>query len=213
MGKNGKSNGHRRKRRKGLGKVKKDIKWLKMNIEFKFKDLEVDSQLCLKTGVVSPICTDIIAQSDGVTGRTGNEITARRMFIRGSIKNDRGTFADVNVRILILRDKSPNGSAPTIAEIFSGTAGGIRLVNSPYSIARAPRFKVYADYTFVMDTLGHSRIPFKFSQKLNHHVNYAAAATAEPVLNGFYFVSISDQATDANAPQITYTARFSFCDS
>ncbi len=202
----------RKKRRKGLGKVKKDIKWLKMNIEFKFKDVDL-TPVCLDAGVVSTVCTGVIAQSDGVTGRTGNEITARRMFIRGYIHNDRGTPGDCIVRILVLRDKSPNGAAPTIANIFSGTFGGLLGVNSPYNISLAPRLKVYADYTFSMDTLGHSEIPFKFSQKLNHHVNYAGASTAEPVLNGFYMVFISNVANDANAPAVRLTARFSFCDS
>ncbi len=202
----------RRKRRKGLGKVKKDIKWLKMNIEFKFKDLDF-SGLCTDSGVVAALCTATIAQNDGATGRTGNEITARRMFVRGYIHNDRGTPGDCIVRILILRDKSPNGAAPTIANIFSGTAGGLTLVNFPYNISLAPRLKVYADYTFSMDTLGHSEIPFKFSSKLNHHCNYAGAGTAEPVLNGFYFVAISNTAGDTNSPGIRFTARYSFCDS
>ncbi len=202
----------RKRRNNGMGKVKKDIKWLKKNVEFKFKDLTTVNVAANTVGVITPLITDLLAQGTDVDERIGNDVTARRMFIRGYIHNDRGTPADTLARIIIFRDKAPQSQAPVVSEILSA-ATGLSLVNSPYTISHAPRFKIYADHTVTMDLNQHTLIAFKFSQKLNHVVKWPSQVTAEPQLNGWYMLTVGSIVGTTNSPGVNFIARFSYCDS
>ncbi len=203
-------NRSRRKRSNGLAKAKKDIKWLKKNVEFKFKDSEESAIQCNTTGAITPLATDAIVQGDSASERVGNEVTARRYHIRGYFYNTNGTPADCVVRVIIFRDKSPQGAAPGITELL--VTGSLYAV-SPYVIQESPRFKVYADYTFSMDTTQHSLIPFKFTQKVNHQVKWASGSVGEPNFNGWYMATMSNIAGVIDAPRVLIYDRFSYCDS
>ncbi len=201
-----------RKRNNGMGKVKKDIKWLKKNVEFKFRDITAVNLSAKDIGLITPLITNLIPVGTDVDERIGNKITARRMFIRGYIHNDRGTPADTLVRIIIFRDKAPQTVPPVVNEILSASAG-LSLVNSPYTIATAPRFKVYADHTVAMDLGQHTIVAFKFSQKLNHVVSYSSGAIDDPQLNGWYILTVGSITGDVNSAGVNFVARFSYCDS
>ncbi len=206
---NHRHNGNRRRRRNGLSKVKKDIKWLKQNIEFKFIDTQSDAATD-NTGDITVFNNNIAAGPD-VDERSGEEITSRRIFIRGFIHNDRGTPADGTMRLILFRQNASLVSLPSVNEILdsSGTIATNRMRN----MDNKEDIVVYADHTVAYDTLAHTLIPFKFMFKLNHQVKYTVPTVVVPQWNTIALLAISSQATTANAPGVALTARYSYVDS
>jgi len=202
---------HKRKRRRnnGLGKVKRDIKWLKQNVEFKFHDVagtvtELDS-----TGSITPL--NVIAGGSTDNTRVGSMITARRILILGHVTNNNGTEADTVCRLVLVRDRYPQSVAPTIADIFN--SAGSNLVNQLRNMELKERFKIMLDYRFGMDTLGHSIIPFKILFKLSHVVKYTDESADDPETNGLYLIGLSTVPAGANNPTMAFDSRYSYCDS
>ncbi len=204
------SKGRRRFRKNGLTKVKRDIDWLKKNIEFKFFDVNFSTVLVDSTGDVSCLNAGIAGGPD-FNERSGEEITARRVMIRGFVANDRGTPVDVMVRIIVGRKLNPQASTTSVAQVLeaTGTVGINRLRNMDFKTD----IKIYADETFAMDTLAHTQIPFKFLFKLNHQVKYGSVASAVPLTNEVFFLIIGSTSAGANTPACSFTARYSYCDS
>ncbi len=209
MSRNRNHNNHRRRKRNGLGKVKRDIKWLKQNIEFKFidnsEDIEADT-----TGNIS-IFNSAIAAGTDIDERVGEEITARRIMIRGFIHNDRGTPADGTIRLILFRQLLPLNTLPAVGEVLAsnGTFPTARMRNMDFK----SDLVVYADHTLSIDTNVHTFIPFKFIFKLNHQCKYLTNAAGVPQTNAICLLVISSQATSANAPGVSLTGRYSYVDS
>ncbi len=156
---------HRRRfRQNGLGKVKKDIKWLKKNIEFKFADTTTTNIDASLAGTVSSL--NLIAQGDTVDTRIGDMITARRIVVRGKIENTNGTPVDTIVRIILFRTLRNNGVLTPLTELLA--FGGSSIPLAWREMEDSDNIKVMFDTTFTMDTLTHSLIPFKLMYKLNH---------------------------------------------
>lgn len=203
----------RRRRRGGIGKVKRDIKWLKKNIEFKFKDTAASAVDAGIAGVITPLT--LMIQNDTESGRDGQEVTARRIAIRGVIKNINGTPVDTIVRIILFRQINNVGFVlPLISSVLAIT-GTPDIVNSWRNMQDKNNTKVMFDTTFTMDTLTHSLIPFKLMYRLNHTAKYkgATAIVGNIVTNGLFLVVVSQVTSGANAPTVDFEARYSYVDS
>lgn len=200
---------HRRRRNNGLKKVKEDIKWLKQNIEFKFQNSN-DELIADDEGEVDCL-NDAIIGGTTLSQRIGEELTARRIFIRGFVHNDRGTPADGTIRIIVFRQKASLTTLPTVAEVldpaFTFPTNAFRQMDNKEDIV------VYADHTVSYDTLAHTIIPFKFIFKLAHQVKYTEVTAQVPQTNAMCLLAVSDQATTANAPGVSVSARYSYIDS
>ncbi len=201
---------HRRRRRKGIGKVKRDIKWLKKNIEFKFADIQGTAISASVAGIITPL--NLTAANDNVNGRSGQEVTARRIAIRGIINNTNGTPVDTIVRIILFRELRVNGVLPTLSNVL--LRSGAVIVNSWRDMTHKSNIKILFDTTFTMDTLTHSLIPFKLIYRLNHTCEYTGttAVIAGMQANGMFLVALSEVATGANAPTVSFESRFSYVD-
>ncbi len=201
----------RTKTKKGLAKVKKDIKWLKKNIEFKIADTVTTNISVSTTGTITPL--NLIKQDIGTDERIGSEITARRIAIRGKIENTNGTPVDTLVRIILFRERRVNGVITPLAELLS--FGGASIPLSWRQMQNSDNIKVMFDTTFTMDTLTHSLIPFKLMYKLNHQVRYGGVASTIASLqtNGMFIVALSEVTAGANAPSMDLSARYSYVDS
>lgn len=197
-----------RRRSKGIAKVKRDIKWLKKNVEFKFKDTIVALANANTTG--STFTLNLVADGPLSSERDGEEVTSRRLMIRGFFHNDHGTPVDCICRILVWRQRAPNAVTPTVPMVLDSVG-----VNSFRQMARKENIIVYLDNTFTMDTTQHSLIPFKFLKKLNHTVRYSGAGgtQADVFLNGLNVSFLSTVAGTVNNPFVTFEARYSYCDS
>ncbi len=203
------NNKQRRRRNNGLRKVKKDIKWLKQNIEFKFIDISIDVAIDTTGDVTS--FNSLIAAGTGLDERVGEEVTARRIFIRGHVHNDRGTPADGLIRLIVFRQKRSLSVQTAVNEILD--SGGSVTTNRMRNMDNKEDIVIYADHTIAFDTLAHTLVPFKFMFKLNHQAKYGGTATSAPVDNLVGFMAISTQATSANAPGVALEGRYSYVDS
>ncbi len=206
---------HRRSKRKrfrknGLTKVKRDIDWLKKNIEFKFNDTDFSVVLVDTTGDISGFNSTIGADA-AFDGRSGEEITARRVLVRGFVANNRGTPVDVMVRIIIGRKLNSQGTITSMSQVLEGT--GSVAINRMRNMDFKTDIKIYADETFAMDTLAHTQIPFKFLFKLNHQVKYGTVSAAVPLTNEMFLLILGSTAASANTPAASFTVRYSYCDS
>ncbi len=204
------SKGRRRFKKNGLTKVKRDIDWLKKNIEFKFNDSNFSVVLIDTTGDVSTLNSTIGADA-AFDGRSGEEITARRIMIRGFVSNNRGTPTDVIVRLILGRKLNPQGTQTSMAQVLESTA--TVQVNALRNMDFKSDIKIYADETFAMDTLAHTEIPFKFIFKLNHQVKYGSVSAAVPLTNEMFLLVLGSTAASANTPAMSFTVRYSYCDS
>ncbi len=200
-----------RRRRNGLSKVKKDIKWLKQNVEFKFKQFNFND-IGVDTGGDMQLLNGI-AQGDTLDTRNGDEITARRILIRGFFDNSNGTPTDCLVRIILCRQLLGKASTPTMNDILDTSASD--PINRAKNMDNKTDWKIYADHTFAMDNSTHSLIPFKMIYKLNNvvHYNTSGVTSAQIETNGLYLLTMSTVTAGANAPTYSCTSRYSYCDS
>ncbi len=197
----------RRFKKNGMKKVKKDIKWLKKNIEFKARDISTTQADLSLTG--SSTRLNLVGQGDTSSSCDGNQVTSRRILIRGFVRNANGTPVDCVCRIIVCRQKVTNGQALDINDVVETTT-----VNSVRELSLAQNIVVYADETFGMDTTGHALIPFKFMFKLNHQCRYNGTGGTESDLesNGLSIIGISTVAGGANNPDMDFVSRYSYVD-
>ncbi len=212
---------YRKRRNKGLGKVKKDIKWLKKNVEFRYKDISDGLVECNSSGILTLLSgvpfPSTAAGSNPVNAllepgtRSGDEITARRISVRGTCVIG-PTPTDATVRIMLVRQKSGHGITPTVSELLHSVG---QLVHTFRNMDRKTEWHVYADHTFAMETAGFARIPFKFNFKLNHNQRQSGSgeAVTDIQMNGLYLVTMSNLVAGATAPDVTFSSRYYFCDS
>ncbi len=200
---------YKRKRRpyKGLQKVKRDIKWLKNNIEFKHLTTIDEITEANTSGLFTLI--NGITQGTLPNNRIGDEVTARRIRVRGTCVLG-PTETDCTVRIMVVRRKAHLGQTLPTTGLFleSGSVTGDMLL-------KAHDWKVYADHTFTMDTQVYSRVPFKFDFKLDHKVRYDGITNdvSDIQANALFMWVASTNITGNTAPDVTYTSRFYYCDS
>ena len=110
-------------------------------IELKKYDTYIAGNISYNGSLAS---VDLPTQGTGSSNRIGNQITIRKMEVRGTISLQ-GTSTFDTVRIMFLID-TMGVNAPTIGEILDGTVLGsssavVALSNHGY----APRFKILYD--------------------------------------------------------------------
>lgn len=199
-------------------KNKADLKRIKNMIEYKFIDGEVlndDVNSTMTTGVTPLNLVDV---GDTIHQRSGREITARRIFIRGSIRNNHGTPEDTIVRLMLIRWRDAHGVPITPDNVLTNYASG--STDGVYS-NRATEFRsgmdIIMDTTFSMDTTQHSVIPFKINKKLSHNVLFSNDGTGTTIgdiyENPIYLMYISNASGTTNDPLINFQWRYSYCDA
>lgn len=200
----------RRNGRNGMKKVKEDIKWLKNNVEFKFIDT-VTSAVEVNT-TSTTLALNLIADGPLVNERSGEEVTARRIAIRGTFLNNHGTPVDCTVRVIVWRKLQTNGATAAIGDVLATPGNTLAFRN----MLRKENVVVYWDHTFAMDKDNlHTFMPFKFVKKLDHQCRFNGAAGTQAAMfrNGIYITVLSDVSGTTDNPQANIVARYSYCDS
>lgn len=201
----------KRRSRRGLGKVKSQVKFLMKNTEWKYKDQVVGS---LDANLASSIqLLNGNSQGSFRDAHIGEELTARRIAIRGVVKNNHGTPQDTTVRLMLVRKLNNNGVAITLPYVLENVASFPTLSWTKMDNAR--NLRIIWDHTFTMDSTQHSVIPFKLLFKLNHTVKFnSSGSTATNIeTNGLYFVMMSQVSGTADNPVVDLDWRYSYCDN
>ncbi len=197
--------------RRKVNSNSRNIAMLKNSIERKFSNATpLAAEGCDTAGNTTHL--SIVNQGDNGGQRIGDQITVRILMIRGVIDNTNGTPVDAICRLMVYKNKIPNGVTQVIADEVLDAA----TINSMRDWPKKEIYKVYYDNTFSLDTSLHSKIPFKIRVSgLNSKTTYqgSGAGQADAMTNHYYFSMFSDQAAGANAPTIDATFRFTFDDA
>lgn len=188
-------------------------------VETKFKD-GATTVTNIHTIAQRVLLNDTIAKGDNRhTQRIGRSLHAKKIFVRGYINNNNGTPTDDIIRVLLVRHKDSQGTDINTAYtdlLYNMTVTSYGVLSNR-NINHTRDFKVYLDTTFAVDTTGHSYIPFKIVQKLDHEVVYnesadtGAIATIEQ--NPLYLIFIGIKADDTtNNPRATIEWRYTYND-
>lgn len=186
-----------------LNKMQKQLKRLIPKPEIKDVDVARASTAITSTATITNIApVTFISASEG--GAVGDQFRAKSIFVRLAIAPN--ATAGVNfLRVIIIKDRQPNGVAPTIGTIFETGASTNYL--SPINDTQTLRFKVIFDKTYTVDTDANGAQVDKIYRRLNYKVE---GQNAVPVSNGLFMVEISDQAV--NGPAVQWYSRFKYID-
>lgn len=201
---------------KQVYKNKRLLKKLSNNIEYKYYDGNCGLTTIPNTG--DQHCLNVVDNGDLYNQKEGREITSRRIMIRGYVNNNNGTPADGVLRIMLVRYHHAKGATLTVPDVLYNDGAAATSVNSMINMENKRQFDIIADTTFGYDTTQHTQIPFKIKKKLDHKVIFntertSGTSAADIELNSLWFLAITNQATEANAPSITAEYRYSFCDA
>lgn len=149
---------------------------------------------------------------DSFNNRTGMAVVAKTITIRGFLHNNHGTPVDCICRLIVWKDKRPNG----VAEVMPDNILRALEVNSLQDWEKKEGLRMLWDQTYVMDTSQHSIIPFKIRiSRLNTKVTYQGTGGGEGnnMTNHYYFGFFSTVAGTTNDPLIDYDTRFTYDDA
>lgn len=154
--------------------------------------------------------TGNLAQLNGIppgttsSNRVGNEVSNQSLFMRIDIA--RGAV-DSLLRFVILWWYDGNAAAvPTITDILQTAS-----YNSPLNKVNGMSFKVKYDCTYTL-AAGQTQLQVdEIYRKLKAKSEYAPTLNTNTA-NTLYLLTISNQATVANQPTLTYYSRLNFMD-
>ncbi len=204
-----------KKRNKGIKKLKRDVKNLKLNTELKYFDdsrtLICDSHTRAWNG---QDMTSLIRQGGTSTTRDGSKINLKRCFIRGYFKNDNATPEDTIIRVMIFRARFQNN----INQLADMVNIGTNILDAR-RFEHKKRYKVYFDETFTMrnaaEDNAQSYLPYKVNIPLNSVVQYNgnAGTFADLERNAMWIMVTSTTVVEANCPTMIIKTRLTYYDS
>lgn len=147
-----------------------------------------------------------MAQNDTSSGRTGNSILMRNVFLRLGFKNH-ASATSTTFRVMLVLDKQQVGDTnPTIADI-------LETVNpyAPLATATVGRFKVLKNWFFNNNTASNTFKKIDYYKQFRFHTRYNGTANTDIQKNGLYLITLADEAT--NTPTFAYTWKVGYHDN
>lgn len=151
-----------------------------MNVEHKFTQVSV-SESVASAGTIHFLTG--IAQGVTQNQRTGNKVKANDIYVRGYLRIN-GTN-NAFVRIVLVNDKSSQGTVPVITDILEAAT-----VNSPLNIENCPsRFKILYDKVQNVESSLKQQQFVKIYRRLNYHSTFGGTdATQASAENGHLYI-------------------------
>jgi len=150
-----------------------------------------------------------ISQDDTVSGRTGNSVLLRQMWIKWTASIN-SSATNTLVRVMIICDKQQVGDTSPSASTVLDQTGTIQAPFGNLAVASVGRFKVL--YSKVVN-LNQDRPTTMQSHYFNMrtHVRYNGTADTDIQKNGHYVLIISNEET--NTPTIQHNIRIGYHDN
>lgn len=174
---------------KGLNAVRRLI-----NIEEKFyvSDLSVSA-------VQTPTITHVsgIAQGTDISGRIGDSIKIQHLTLRGRIAVNAAVTTWSSYRLLLLRDMSCSGVAPSATDIFQAVATTV-TTRSCINYINRQRFGLLLDEYGTVDPGSNKCDTFLFDIPLDKHVFYKGSTNtvSDADRGSLFLVAVSDEPTN-----------------
>lgn len=152
-----------------------------------------------------------IAQGDGPSDRTGNQILLKGITLRFTV-DSAGAVATWQ-RIMIVRDRQQIGDTPpSDADLFENP--GATQYLSPLAIATSGRFKVLFNKVFSLSNSS-AETDTKYVSiylRCNSQVRFNGSTATDIQRNGHYLVMMSS-GTTTSRPTLTYNYRVGYTDA
>jgi len=191
--------------------------------EKKFSDI---GSLLPVTGNV--ILLNGLEQGTGYDQRIGRNVMLRSVHLKFQVNGapyNAGTPSfspGCLVRVLLVWDQQPNGTLPSIGEIFQSTTPGL-LPLQGMNMANSQRFKFLFDRRYVLSNADeNNRAGWKWEcfdetfQKLNLKVGYSDTSTgtiSDIETGALYWVQVTDIIDPDNLPEIALNSRIRYFDN
>lgn len=220
-----------RKRVPRISTLNKKIKRIEDTRELKYNDVFRSSQEVDSAGVL--FLMNGLAVGDTQITRTGAEVQATSLQIRGSFITETSVNDPTTFRMIVFWDRQANGADPLLISTGVGTPAllfspsGGRGVDLPFMYETQDRFRVLYDKRYVVNPLviqtvaaGETtavipvELNFKKKIKLNRRVKYddINPQIDDINTNSLYIAFISTNQFVNNAT-VTFTSRFYFKDA
>jgi len=182
----------------GLAYIKGMINCEKHKMEFS----DASGQNVLNTGTVYHLTG--VGQDDTDSGRTGNSVLARGLYLSYTIRNSTVSPLPVStVRVLVIQDQQQisdtgPGNVTGILEYTSGP----RVVTSPLDSATVGRWNILYDKRHELDTVNNPQDMVSTYIKLRSHLRYNGSGAGDIQKHGIYAIFISSDASGTSNPII-----------
>lgn len=169
-----------------------------------------------------------ISQGIDTSQRIGNEVNVTSLQFRAILRTNVLQLATSTVRMLIVKDKGPDGAAPSIGQILDTTTIS-RTTIAPYNRNNSDRFKIIYDKLFSIspngtrdsvDTAGNinadvlieKELNFKKKFKMGHKMKFTGTGSGLSFVasNSLLFIVLG--ALSTNVPTITIGTRMYYKD-
>lgn len=203
----------KRKRAISITDIKKYVEQeMDRTTEKKYYDVNQSNISISNSGFVLHV-TNVATQGDDNVGeRVGDRITSKSISCKAYIEGNAANTTEY-INLALILDKHPNGTAPTLANIFENGAD----VNSPINWTNKERFVVLRRFRIPMspnltriNEMPEFYISFDKDKRLSKHKNCTFDSANGARENHVYWVGCSDKA--ANMPVIYSRFRYVYTD-
>lgn len=193
----------RRKRRVRRSGLVRQLRAVGLAPELKFHEVTNSGTAVPDTGVIATI--NSIGQGDGDNDRDGAKIRIKSMYGK-YLFQIHASATSTQIRHMIVIDRSPDGTAPTLAEILNDATIDDNLVSAlnPDNITR---FRIIRDRLYTLDDSNRQAVMPKFYMKCNYEIQFNST-TGDDVNQDIFQIFISNE--DTNTPTVTSHLRLRF---
>ncbi|AYP28695.1 MAG: coat protein [Circoviridae sp.] len=147
-----------------------------------------------------------MAQNDTSSGRTGNSILMRNIFLRLGFQQHPSATSTTYRVMLVLDTQQVGDTSPAISDILETVN-----VYAPLATANTGRFKIMKNWFFNTNNASNTFKQLNLYKDVRFHTRYNGPANTDITKNGLYLVALSDQAT--NLPTFAYTWKVGYHDN
>lgn len=150
-----------------------------------------------------------ITQGDSDSGRTGNSILLRNIYLRGKLEINSSVTGNTRVSLILFKDKQQNAdSTPSVTDLLKSNDPDAML-----NLSQAGRYKLIWRKTYALNPVsgGRNVVDFHKYWKVYDHVRYNGSASTDIQKNGYYLAIISSEVT--NFPSVGINARIGYHDN
>lgn len=189
-------------------KAIKNIRYIKGLVNSEMLHKDVSFTPAAQFGITSLVGID---QGDTDSGRTGNSILLRSLYLRGSIQINPSVTGNTRIMLALVKDSQQiSDTTPNVSNIFTSITdpdGALLNLNN------AGRFKILWRQSYILTPSNGSRPAVEINKyfKLYSHVRFNGTTATDIQKNAYYLVMINSENT--NYPSISITSRIGYHDN
>ncbi len=180
-----------------------------LNVETKFIQTQVTAGAASQAGLFTLL--NSIGQGDSAELRDGNQLKLTYLQVSWDI-TQHVTAVATSVRVIIVKDKRPDGAVFTLAQLLADATANDNIV-SPKNFDFARRFVICFDRRYSMSDSGTKKFIGSYYKKLNEIQRFTGSSAGIGTIESptYHMVTLTSEAS--NVPSITLFSRMGFIDN